>query len=63
MGLSSLKADVTKAAFRTKSAAVAAISFDFCHPECLIKSSSKTSDAEKDGYLCVCDGLVLSEGV
>ena len=40
---------------REDSAAVAAISFNFCHPECLIKTPNKTSDAEKEGYVFATD--------
>ena len=47
----SMKADVNKAQFRTEGAAVASISFDFAHPECLVKRSAKIGDAEKEGYV------------
>ena len=47
----SLKADVTKASYRTEGAAIANISFDFAHPECLVKRSTKAGDAEKEGYV------------
>ena len=46
-----MKADVNKAQFRTQGSALADISFDFAHPECLVKRSTKAGDAEKEGYV------------
>jgi len=47
----SLKADVNKASYTTEGAAVTAISFDFSHPECLIRTSKKEKAAEKEGFI------------